>query len=148
MNAIVTTTAFFLDAELETRTLTIPLDQSAEQTCEIMKARGRRAVGGAISTVASLKPWHVLQRWLSLERPHGPPNHVIVPYGEIIARLIPPVAVRLRRDFNTIINLISAHALLHRATREHTAAGIVATIADYAVIRDLVGDLISDGVAS
>ena len=30
---------------------------------------------------------------------------------------MPPVAVRLRRDFGAVLGLIRAHALLHQATR-------------------------------
>ncbi len=61
--------------------------------------------------------------------------------------MIPPVAVRLRRDFGALLNLIRAHALLHQATRERDAEGrIVATIEDYAAVRELVADLVSEGI--
>jgi hypothetical protein len=57
------------------------------------------------------------------------------------------VAVRLRRDFGALLNLIRAHALLHQATRERDAEGrIVATIEDYAAVRELVADLVSEGI--
>jgi hypothetical protein len=40
-----------------------------------------------------------------------------------------------------------AHALLHQATRARTRSGtIVATIADYAAGRELVGDLVAEGI--
>ena len=52
----------------------------------------------------------------------------------------------LRRDINTIIGLVRTHALLCQATRKHRYGNIVATISDYAAIRDLVGDLMSEGV--
>jgi hypothetical protein len=47
-----------------------------------------------------------------------------------------------------VLNLIRAHALLHQATRERDAEGrIVATIEeDYAVVRELVADLVSEGI--
>ena len=61
--------------------------------------------------------------------------------------LVPPVAVRLRRDFKTVLTLIRAHALLHQATRRKDEAGqIIATLEDYAAVRDLVGDLVAAGV--
>jgi DNA-binding transcriptional ArsR family regulator len=58
------------------------------------------------------------------------------------------VAVRLRRDFGAVLNLIRAHALLHQATRERDAEGrIVATMEqDYAAVRELVADLVSEGI--
>jgi hypothetical protein len=61
--------------------------------------------------------------------------------------MIPPVAVRLRRDFGALLNLIRAHAILHQASRERTDDGrIVATLEDYARVRDLVADLVSEGI--
>ena len=60
---------------------------------------------------------------------------------------MPPVAVRLRRDFKTVLMLIRAHALLHQATRQKDEAGrIIATIEDYAAVRELVADLVAAGV--
>ena len=60
---------------------------------------------------------------------------------------MPPVAVRLRRDFKTVLTLIRAHALLHQATRQKDDDGnIVATLDDYAAVRDLVADLVAEGV--
>jgi len=60
---------------------------------------------------------------------------------------MPPLDVRLRRDFKALLNLITAHALLHQATRQRDTEGcIIATLEDYAVVRELVADLISEGV--
>ena len=57
------------------------------------------------------------------------------------------MAVRLRRDFGALLNLIRAHALLHQATRERDGEGrIVATIEDYAAVLKLVVDLVGEGV--
>lgn len=70
-----------------------------------------------------------------------------VPYGERLAKLIPPVATRLRRDFKAVLNLIHAHALLHQATRERDQQGrIIATPDDYEVVRELVSDLLGEGI--
>ena len=58
-----------------------------------------------------------------------------------------PVAVRLRRDFGQLLGLIRAHALLHQASRKRDDSGrIIATVEDYQVIRELVVDLVSEGV--
>jgi DNA-binding transcriptional ArsR family regulator len=58
------------------------------------------------------------------------------------------VAVRLRRDFGALLNLIRAHALLHQASRVRDTEGrIIATIEeDYAAVRELVADLVSEGI--
>jgi hypothetical protein len=46
-----------------------------------------------------------------------------------------------------MLTLIRAHALLHRASRDRTEAGaIIATIEDYAVVRELAADLFSEGI--
>jgi hypothetical protein len=60
--------------------------------------------------------------------------------------MVPPVAVRLRRDFKTVLTLIQAHALLHQASRGKDAGGrVVAEVADYAAVRDLVAKLVAEG---
>jgi hypothetical protein len=80
--------------------------------------------------------------WLAAAE-HG----VTVPYADELAAAIPPVAVRLRRDFGALLNLIRAHAILHQASRERKTDGrIVATLEDYARVRELVVDLVSEGV--
>lgn len=85
-------------------------------------------------------PWHALQEWLAKE-----PASVVVPYAQALAMAIPPVAVRLRRDFPAVLTLIRAHALLHQLNRDRDADGqIVASLADYGAVRELVADLVAD----
>jgi hypothetical protein len=59
---------------------------------------------------------------------------------------MPPVAVRLRRDFPNLLALIRAHALLHRATRQVVDDRVIASFEDYAAVRTLVADLIGEAV--
>ena len=74
---------------------------------------------------------------------------MVIPYAEELARQIPPVAVRLRRDFMAVLNLIRSHALLHQASRSRNKDGyIIADLDDYAAVRDLVSDAVSDGVGA
>jgi DNA-binding transcriptional ArsR family regulator len=83
-----------------------------------------------------------LQIWLE-----NVEHRVTIPYSETLASLVPPIAVRLRRDFGALLNLIRAHALLHQTTRERDGEGrIVATIEDYARVRELVADLVFEGI--
>lgn len=57
------------------------------------------------------------------------------------------MSVRLRRDFETLITLIEAHALLHQARRNRDLEGaVIATYEDYATVRGLVSDLLADAV--
>jgi hypothetical protein len=60
---------------------------------------------------------------------------------------MPVVSVRLRRDFAALLNLIRAHAILHQATRQRAEDGcIVATLADYSAVRELVAALFAEGL--
>jgi hypothetical protein len=134
--AIITTTSIKLHPENETRLLSIPTTDSKEQTSAILLAQ---AIGGGVIDYA---PWHALQGWIASGN-----REVVIPYAADLARLIPPAAVRLRRDFPTALTLIRSHALLHQASRELDADGrIVASMADYAAVRALVSDLIAEGV--
>lgn len=131
---ITTTTAVALDPETETRLLTLTVTDSAAQTRAIMLAHARG------TPMRDRQAWHDLQRWLS-----DSVIDVVVPYAETLAEVIPPVAVRLRRDFPTLITLLRAHALLHQLHRQHDAAGrVYANFEDYSAVRSLLADLLAD----
>src|SRR5215207_7571973 len=135
---LITTTAVKLHPENETRLLSLTVTDTQEQTRAVMAALAEEP-GEARP---NFEPWHALQVWL--ERAE---HRVWIPYAGILADLIPPVAVRLRRDFGALLNLIRAHALLHQASRDRNVEGrIVATIEDYAAVRELVVDLVGEGV--
>jgi hypothetical protein len=102
---IVTTTAVRLHPENETRLLSLTVNDSPAQTRAVLLAH---ADGAGRSR--NLEAWHDLQDWLA-----AGPTTVDVPFARTLAESIPPVAVRLRRDFATVLSLIRAHALLHRA---------------------------------
>lgn len=138
-NLILTTTATELHGENETRMLSIPTNDSREQTKAIM----RRLAQGKTQAV-EFAPWHDLQEWLTTAE-----HRVKVPYAEYLAEYIPPVAVRLRRDFRAILRLIETHAILHQCTREKDEQGrILANVDDYRAVRALVADLIANGVGA
>jgi hypothetical protein len=134
---ITTTTALKLHSENETRLLSLASDESAAQTAAVLAMLAEED-----REEVNLDHWHALQRWLELGG-----NAVTIPYGTRLASLVPTVAVRLRRDFAQVLALIRANALLHQATRDRDHQGrIVATIEDYGVVRELVADLVSEGV--
>jgi hypothetical protein len=137
---IVTTTSLRLHPENETRMLSITITDSREQTQEVFRALAEEASRGD----RDLSRWHALQVWLTTG-----PIQVVIPFAKRFAELVPPVAIRLRRDFKTILILIRAHALLHQATREKDERGrVIASTEDYAAVRSLVEDLVSEGVGS
>lgn len=138
-NLIITTTAASVHGENETRLLSLPTDDSKEQTTAIMKAiADGQADGGDFAE------WHAYARWLAAGN-----TAVRVPYARWLAENIPPVAVRLRRDFRAVLRLIQAHALMHQLSRKTDEQGrIVADEADYLAVRALVADLVSDAAGS
>ncbi len=134
---IVTTTRTRLHSENETRMLTVRVDDTPEHTSEILTA-----LADEDAEKPDLGEWRALQTWIA-----GGETGVTIPYAKELAGKIPPIAVRLRRDFGALLNLIRSHALLHRATRERDSRGrVIATVEDYEVVRELVADLISEGV--
>ena len=135
---LITTTLTRLHPENETRMLSLAVTDTRQQTSDIMAALASEDGGDS----PGLGAWHSLQEWLAAAE-----HRVVVPYAEELAATIPPVAVRLRRDFGALLNLIRAHAILHQASRERNSDGrIIATLEDYALVRELVADLVSEGV--
>ncbi len=136
---IVTTTAVKLHPENETRLLSLTVTDTREQTRGVLSMLAREE-----EDESNFEPWHALQQWL--ESPSAIRN-VTIPYAAALADMVPPLAVRLRRDFGALLSLIRAHAILHQATRERDDRGrIVATLEDYACVRELVSDLVSEGI--
>jgi hypothetical protein len=135
---IVTTTSQRLHPENETRMLSLTITDTHVQTAAVLRALARENVHAD----PDLTRCHALQTWLSTG-----PTGVAIPFADELAQLVPPVAVRLRRDFKTVLTLIRAHALLHQASRIKDEQGrVVATLEDYAAVRELVADLVAEGV--
>jgi hypothetical protein len=116
--------------------LSLTSDDSRDQTKAVLMALAEEA------READLTLWHQLQEWLE---DHGE-RRVNIPYARALARLMPPVAVRLRRDFAAVLSLIRAHALLHQQNRGLDQLGrIVANLDDFS---DLVASLVAEGVGA
>src|SRR5262249_56429578 len=100
---IVTTTSLRLHPENETRMLSLTITDTSDQTAAVLRALAQDAASSTID----LARWHALQVWLATG-----PNKVVITFAERLARLVPPMAIRLRRDFKTVLMLVRAHALL------------------------------------
>jgi hypothetical protein len=138
-NIVLTTTSISLHGENETRMLSLPTDDTADQTRAILLE-----LASERTETVDFTAWHDLQHWLA-----GAEHRVVIPYARRLAESIPPVAVRLRRDFRAILSLIRTHAILHQCTRDRDdRARIIATAGDYLQIRELVADLVADGVGA
>jgi hypothetical protein len=135
---ITTTTAAGLHPENETRLLSLAITDTPAQTRAVMLAQADEAEDDTVD----YEPWHAYQRWLASDE-----RRVVVPFARALVIEIPAMAVRLRRDFPTLLSLIKAHALLHRELRARDERGrIVANITDYAAVRELISDLFSEGI--
>lgn len=138
-NLVFTTTKTKVHAENETRILSLATDDSTEQTKRVLLE-----LADETSNIGDVAEWHELQRWLAEQD-----NRVTIPYARALVERIPPIAVRLRRDVGSLLALVRAHAVLHQATRQRDDAGlIVADLDDYAVVRELVADIMSEGVGT
>ncbi|AYE95361.1 hypothetical protein C0J29_11735 [Mycobacterium paragordonae] len=138
-NLIFTTTKTKVHAENETRILSLATNDSREQTARVLLELADETNGGS-----DFQRWHDLQRWLASAE-----HRVTIPYARRLAQSVPPVAVRLRRDFGSLLALIRAHAVLHQASRERDKSGhIIATLDDYTVVRELVADIMAEGVGT
>jgi hypothetical protein len=138
-NLIFTTTKTQVHAENETRILSLTTDDSRAQTARVLLELADETNGDS-----DLADWRDLQSWLA-----GAEHRVTIPYARQLAEQIPPIAVPLRRDVGALLALVRAHAVLHQATRERDDDGrIIATLDDYAVVRDLVAETITEGVGA
>ncbi len=111
---ITTTTKVALHPENETRLLSIPITDTPEQTQRRpVRARRRDRPGR--------------RRPLDVDRSAGVARHRrapgTVPYAKDLAELVPPVAVRLRRDFGALLALIRRTRSSTRRPRAGRAGG-------------------------
>jgi hypothetical protein len=136
---ITTTTAARLHPENETRLLSLNVTDTPAQTKAVMLAQADDVEDDG---TVDFELWHAFQRWLACGE-----LRVCVPFATTLVDNIPAVAVRLRRDFPMLLNLIKANALLHREQRAKDGRGrIVATLTDYGAVRELIVDLFSEGI--
>jgi len=134
---ITTTTRVALHPENETRLLSITIVDTPERIASVLRAIAE----GAGDRRVDLEPWKALQEYLAASA-----TDVDIPYAGDLATQIPPFGIRLQRDFKALLMLISTHALLHHEGRERDELGrVVATLADYAAVRELVHGLIAEG---
>jgi hypothetical protein len=137
---MVTTTKNKLHPENETRMLSLEVDDSHDQTRAVLR-KVANVVGynqGAVQI--DFEPWHNFQRWLAAGE-----TRVVVPFARTLLDMIPPKAVRLRRDAAQLLLAIKAHALIHRHHRKLNERGeILATSTeDYPAVYALMADVMA-----
>jgi hypothetical protein len=136
-NLIVTTTADNLHHENETRLLSLPVDESEDQTRAVMRKTAARRNQADPADAPDLQRWHSLFHWLKYHGEH----RVFIPYADYLSGAAAAAVVRMRRDFGVLLGMIEAHAVLHQMTRERDDHGrILATAADYEAARDILAE--------
>ncbi|HZA23666.1 MAG TPA: hypothetical protein VFA32_13880, partial [Dehalococcoidia bacterium] len=133
---LITTSTRPLGDQASTRTLTVSIPDSAEQTRLVLHSQADRA-NQALAT-PDLSQWVALQRWLEL----AGERRVVIPFAHALADQVPANAVRMRRDFPQLLTVIQTMALLHQHLRERDDQGhIIATPSDYAEARWLLDEV-------
>jgi hypothetical protein len=140
VSLVTTTTRASLEAELETRLVTVPVNDTPAQTRAIMLAQADSLLRPPVDR----SRWHDLYR-----RVARGPSKVTIPFARALADAIPDEALRSmrwRRDFQSLLSYTSACALLHGASRRRAGDALVATVDDYRVARDLLADALAQGI--
>ena len=126
---MLTTTKSRMHLENETRYLSIGLDDSEDQTKRILKATAQQKMTSG--SPVDLMPWVDAQVLLM-------PVSVKIPYAEFLADQVPSKPIRIRRDFQKLLSLIEASAVLHQFQRKQISAGVIeASLADYYIAKEL-----------
>lgn len=141
MAFMVTTTKNQLHPENETRMLSLELDDSQQATRAALEILAiNRGLNMTPGEPVDFGPWQDFQRWLAAGE-----LRVVVDFAPELAKLMPPVTVRVRRDFVQVLAAIKVHALLHREQRSRLDGQIVATIEqDYAAVRPLMASILAE----
>lgn len=69
---------------------------------------------------------------------------MVVPFEDEITDLLDVSAGRMRRDFDRIMDLVEAHAVLHQESRERDSGRIVATLGDYEAVHTLIASIVGE----
>jgi DNA primase len=140
-NFVTTTTFPEMHAENETRIWTILVDDSPQTTKGVLDMQAKSASGNFRPGDAG--DLRLAVEWLRL----AGATEAVVPFAELLPAAMPAKPLRLRRDFPRLLQLIKVSALLHQRQRERDAGGrVVATLADYALVRELVASVFEQSV--
>jgi hypothetical protein len=142
ISVMTTTTHLNIFEDLNTRLIVVNVDES-EEHIKLVAKRSKRAKRLQVN-----QEWVHLQQWLDLKRQINGPFIIDVPYREAMVDLMPPAAFkqpRAIRDIDHVIGLIEAHTVLHHVNRKMTKSGeYIATVDDYAVVRQLMSDVLGE----
>jgi hypothetical protein len=137
---VMTTTRANLYHDNETRAISVTVNDTRDQTKAIM----RSIAGEDERAPKDWEPWRKFQTWLAAQI-----HEVWVPYAGGLAELVEAHHVRQRRDFKLLLNAIRTIAIIHQHRRDRDYKGrVVADYRDYEMARDLLNDLLSEGIGA
>lgn len=126
-----------LDWELSTRVIKIEIAHNEDLARNVLRFKATPRTNGM---AIPFRIWQVADKVLE-------PYEVDIPYADKLAERFPVNEERFMRDFDKVLSLIRASALLHQYQREKTNEGhIVATESDYKLVFGL-RNLISESVS-
>jgi CHC2-type zinc finger protein len=140
---IFTTSTRPLPHQFDTRTLTVTIADTPDQTRDVMRSHAATAQGE--QEELDVRDLVALQQWLEA----AGERRVVTPYAKALAEIVPANHVRMRRDFRQLITVIEAVALLYQCQRERDDRGrIIATLDDYGHARRLLLDVFQGAVTA
>ena len=137
---MITTSTRSLGAQLSTRLFTLEIPDSKEQitaaleTQAVLETKGLKPLDGALVS---------FQHYLQLKAP----LKVIVPFAGELAKAMSEMtsAPRILRDFARLLSLIKSVAIIrHHWRQTDNESRLVAILADYGTVRELVNDMYID----
>lgn len=134
---MVTTAVRGPGGQLGTRLWLLQVPDDEARLREILQAQGELEEEGAAGPDEALRAYQACLQRLS-------PWDVVVPYARALARLLARsiVGPRVLRDFQRLLALVKAAAVLRHPRRQRDARGrLVADLEDYATVRELVDDM-------
>jgi len=135
-----TTTRDRIHAENQTRVFDLYVDESEEQTANILSMQASQMETGSPDVDERIKVWRALQSCLTK-------YDVYIPYAQELANAFPKDKTRARRDYPRLLSLIRAHALLFQYQREIDENGrLIATLEDLAGVLLIIERVLQDSL--
>ncbi|AXI41813.1 hypothetical protein C1J02_07585 [Sulfitobacter sp. SK011] len=139
---MMTTTANSLHPEDASRMISIGIREDQDHMAKVLMAQ-------ALGSKSSLTDERIQEWRLFSEEALSKPVNVIIPFGGSLASKLPTSHFRIARDFPHVLSLIRTCAHLHRCNRDRAENGeVIATLADYEIVHNLVARPLSEGLES
>jgi hypothetical protein len=140
---LITTSTRPLGEQLTTRLFTLEISDSHEQISAALSTQAGLEISGTTGPDVALVAF---QSYLQLQAP----AKVLVPFALELAQGMAGMAQapRILRDFARVLSLVKVTTLIRQHHRQTDSDGrIVAELADYAYVRELVNDMFAETVS-